>query len=177
MKNKTKFQQTAKPKSGDVIAIFETNYGEMKFVLFSDLTPETVKNFQFHAEKGNYDNSIFHRVIKNFMIQGGDFEKRNGTGGYSYKGKATSFNDEFNSNLRNIKGALSMANSGPNTNGSQFFIVQAEATPWLDAKHTVFGQMYEGFDVLDKIASVATDMMDRPVKELILETVKIEKFK
>ncbi len=168
------FMQTAAPVAGDTIAIMKTNMGEMKFILFPDKVPETVKNFEFHAEK-NYTNTIFHRIIKDFMIQGGDIEGKNGYGGYSYKGKGTSFNDEFDKDLSNIRGALSMANSGTNTNGSQFFIVEKGAT-FLDGKHAVFGQLYEGFEVLDKIAAVKTDYNDKPLEDVVIESVSISKY-
>ncbi|OGJ44226.1 hypothetical protein A2272_06380 [Candidatus Peregrinibacteria bacterium RIFOXYA12_FULL_33_12] len=167
--------QTNCPKIVDTIAIIRTNYGQMSFKLFASLTPETVKNFQFHADKGNYNQTVFHRVIKNFMIQGGDIEHKNGYGGYSYKGPNTSFNDEFNPDLRNIRGALAMANSGQNTNGSQFFIVQKNAL-YLNGKHSVFGQLYEGEKVLDAIANLPTDEMDKPLKDVIIEKIEVKKF-
>src|SRR3989339_733710 len=147
--NNNNIMQTNCPKSGDLIAIMNTNYGEIRLKLFPQLAPSAVKNFKYHADKGNYNNNIFHRVIKNFMIQGGDFEFKDGRGGYSYKGPGTSFNDEIDENLKHIKGALSMANRGPNTNGSQFFIVQAPEVSYLDGKYTIFGQLYEGTAVLD----------------------------
>jgi len=167
------FMQTAVPAAGETIAVITTNHGVMKVRLFSNHTPETVKNFTELAQAQKYDGTIFHRVIKDFMIQGGDFENRNGTGGHSYKGPGTMFEDEFHPELSNIRGALSMANRGPATNGSQFFIVHAPETSWLDGKHSVFGHVYEGLEVLDAIANVQTGMMDVPVEEVILETVEI----
>lgn len=168
--------QSSKPKTGDTIAVIESNKGTMKAVLFEKKVPETVKNFKFHADKGNYDNTIFHRVIEDFMVQGGDFQNKNGTGGYSYKGPGTSFNDEFDPDLKNIKGALSMANRGANTNGSQFFIVHAKSTPWLDGKHAVFGQLYEGFDVLDEIATSEVGPMDNPLVPIVVTKITVEKY-
>ena len=147
-------QQDAANYAGPV-ATFKTNQGDIKVKLFADIAPKTVENFTTHAKNGYYDNGIFHRVIRDFMIQGGDPEGT-GMGGESIWGG--SFEDEFSDKLLNVRGALSMANAGPNTNGSQFFIVQADETPWLNGKHTVFGQVIEGMDVVDKIAGVAVDM-------------------
>lgn len=168
-----KFMQTALPENGEKIAVITTNFGKMEARLFPDKTPETVKNFTELAASGKYNGTIFHRVIKDFMIQGGDFENANGTGGHSYKGPGTSIQDEFDPDLKNIRGALSMANRGPNTGGSQFFIVHAQATSWLDGKHAVFGQVYEGLDILDKIAMVETNMWDVPVNEVVIEKIEI----
>ena len=151
-------------------AVFKTNLGDITIKLFADITPKTVENFISHAQNGYYDNSIFHRVIKDFMIQGGDPDGT-GMGGESIWGG--SFQDEFSDKLINIRGALSMANAGPNTNGSQFFIVQTEETPWLNGKHTVFGQVISGMDIVDKIAGVAVDMYDKPKKEVKIETIEI----
>jgi peptidyl-prolyl cis-trans isomerase B (cyclophilin B) len=171
-----KFMQTAMPSGGDMIAVLTTNHGVMKAVLFESHTPETVKNFTELAKADKYDGTVFHRVIKNFMIQGGDFENRNGTGGHSYKGPGTMFEDEFHPDLSNIRGALSMANRGPKTNGSQFFIVHAEETSWLDGKHSVFGQVFEGLEVLETIANAETGFGDKPVKDIVLEDVEILVF-
>lgn len=154
--------QTLPPQKGDSIITLETTYGVIKFKLFPELTPETAKNFIELSKKGFYDGLLFHRVIKDFMIQGGD-PLGNGTGGETYKGPGTVLPDEI-SLLRHIRGALSMANRGPNTGTSQFFIVQAAAgTPWLDSKHTVFGQVFEGMDIIDAIANTAVGASDRPV--------------
>ena len=166
-----------KPEEGDTIAIMTTNYGEIKILLYTDKVPETAKNFIELAKSGKYDNSIFHRVIKDFMIQGGDFERRNGTGGYSYKGPGTSLEDEFGKGLTHLKGAVSMANAGPDTGGSQFFIVQAkEGTPFLDGKHAVFGYVIDGIDVVDEIADLKTDGNDKPLKDVIIEEIEIAEF-
>jgi|GEM_PF-1201025 len=168
-----------KPESGDTIATIETNYGDLHALLYTKETPETTKNFIELAKSGKYDNTIFHRVIDCFMIQGGDFEKRNGTGGYTYKGPGTKMNDEFkgNENLKNVRGALSMANSGPNTNGSQFFVVQADyGTPWLDGKHTVFGFVYDGMGTVDKIAKVKKGDNDKPVDDVVVQKVTISQY-
>lgn len=161
-------------QKGGHAAKIVTNYGTIHVKLYADLVPETVKNFEELAKAGKYDGTAFHRVIKDFMIQGGDFENRDGTGGYSYKGPGTVIRDEFNSKLKNIKGALSMANRGPDTGTSQFFIVQAkDGTPWLDGKHAVFGQVYEGLSIVDEIASVKTGPMDKPLDDVVIEKIEI----
>jgi cyclophilin family peptidyl-prolyl cis-trans isomerase len=139
-----------------------TNHGDIVFELFDEDAPETVANFRRLAEKGFYDGLIFHRVIPDFMIQGGCPEGT-GTGGPGY-----TFKDEINDH-KVVKGALAMANAGPNTNGSQFFIVTTEAAPWLDGKHTVFGEVGEGMDVVDKIGTLPTDARDRPTQEARIE--------
>ncbi|QKS71320.1 peptidylprolyl isomerase [Paenalkalicoccus suaedae] len=177
-------------------AIITTNYGEIRIKLFPDVAPLAVENFLTHAEEGYYDGLIFHRVIENFMIQGGD-PTGSGMGGESVFGE--SFEDEFDPSLAHFKGALSMANSGPNTNGSQFFIVQAGpdavsaemfegsgfpqstvdiyleqgGTPHLDFGHTVFGHVIEGMDVVDDIAAVETGAADLPEEEVIIETIEV----
>lgn len=177
------------------VAIFKTNKGDIRIKLFSDIAPKTVENFITHAKNGYYNNGIFHRVISDFMIQGGDPEGT-GMGGESIWGG--SFEDEFSDRLFNTYGALSMANAGPNTNGSQFFIVQASnfpsqmvsalrdlpaevadfyrqkgGTPWLDGKHTVFGQVIEGLNILDEIAKVKVDMADKPRVDVVINTIEI----
>jgi len=162
--------QTRAPAAGDTIAKIMTNHGDIWLRLFPEQTPKTVENFTGLAERGYYDGLIFHRVIPDFMIQGGD-PTGTGTGGTSIWG--TDFADEPNSDLSNIHGALSMANRGPATNGSQFFIVQAEATPWLDGKHTVFGQVFHGFSALDAIAAVPRGPADKPVKDILMTTINI----
>jgi peptidyl-prolyl cis-trans isomerase B (cyclophilin B) len=170
---KSDFSQTALPQAGEQIAVMETSKGTIKIRLFPDLAPKTVENFKGLITKGYYNGLIFHRVIPSFMIQGGD-PKGNGTGGESLWGGK--FNDEFNPNLKNIKGALSMANSGPNTNGSQFFIVQAKETPWLDGRHSVFGQVFEGMDVVDAIANTERDARDKPLKDVVMKKVSLETY-
>lgn len=167
-----KFDQTAMPASGDTIATITTNMGTIKIKFFSDLTPETVKNFTTLAQEGFYDGLIFHRVIEGFMIQGGD-PNGNGTGGYSYKGEGTTLDDEIAPELSHIKGAVSMANRGePNTGGSQFFIVQKDST-YLDGGYSIFAQVYEGIDVVDAIAAVEVDGNDKPVTDVVIESIKI----
>ena len=196
------FNQLDKPQAGEQIAIMKTNYGVIKIRLFSELAPKSVENFTTHAKDGYYNGLIFHRVINDFMIQGGDPEG-NGTGGESIWGD--SFEDEFSTSLHNLRGALSMANAGPNTNGSQFFIVQAKSvsddmldqlrmadekyfptecieayesmggTPWLDYHHSVFGQVYEGMDVVDAIAGVKVDFFqNKPLNDVVIESIEIE---
>ena len=162
--------------SGNPVAKIKTNYGTIAVVLYADKAPETVKNFVTLAKEGKYDETIFHRIIEGFMIQGGDFEKGDGTGGYSYKGPGTTLDDEVNPELKHVKGALSMAKTAaPNTAGSQFFIVQAEeGTPHLDGVHTVFGMTIDGLDVVDKIAGVEIGMFDAPAKEVVIESITIE---
>lgn len=181
-------------------AVIKTNRGDMTFVLFPEVAPKAVENFTTHAKNGYYNGIIFHRVIKDFMIQGGD-PTGTGMGGESIWGK--SFEDEFSLDARNYYGALSMANAGPGTNGSQFFIVQAKTcpsqmlmqmedlkdqgfpqecidnykavggTPWLDFHHTVFGQIIEGTDTLEDIAAVRTGMQDKPIYDVVIEGIDI----
>lgn len=179
-----------------VQATIKTNQGDIKLQLFPDQAPKTVKNFVELAKQGYYKGVIFHRVIPDFMIQEGD-PTGTGAGGESIYGQA--FEDEFSEELFNFKGALSMANAGPNTNGSQFFIVTNEnvpadmvgqmkaagypdeviaryqegGTPWLDFHHTVFGQVIEGMDVAQKISQVKRDFRDRPEEDVVIEDVEI----
>jgi peptidyl-prolyl cis-trans isomerase B (cyclophilin B) len=139
-----------------------TNHGDIVLELFDEDAPKTVDNFRKLAEDGFYDGLIFHRVIPDFMIQGG-CPQGTGTGGPGY-----TFKDEINEH-KVVKGALAMANAGPNTNGSQFFIVTTESAPWLDGKHTVFGEVAEGMDVVDTIGTLPTDARDRPTQEARIE--------
>ena len=189
------------PKSGDTIVIMHTNFGDVKFLMFPEVAPKTVENFVTHAKESYYDGLIFHRVIDGFMIQGGD-PTGTGRGGESIWGDA--FEDEFSPEAHNFRGALSMANAGPDTNGSQFFIVQAGpvdermfpmlarqygvklddetkakyaelgGTPWLDNHHTVFGQVIEGMDVVDTIASQPVGYQDKPVNDIVIEKMTVE---
>ena len=183
-------------KKGDVIATIKTNFGSIRVKMLPEAAPKAVENFLTHARNGYYNGIIFHRVINDFMIQGGD-PTGTGMGGESIWGDP--FEDEFTPDARNFRGALSMANAGPGTNGSQFFIVQAgpetidarmfpmlkrqgkefseEAvakytevggTPWPDGAHTVFGQVIEGMDVVDKIAAVRVDRSSRPYDEVTI---------
>jgi len=158
----------------ETYAVFDTSEGKFKAKLYADKTPRTVENFVDLAEgkktgKPFYDGTVFHRVIPDFMIQGGCPEGT-GRGGPGYQ-----FADEFDPSLRHSKpGLLSMANRGPNTNGSQFFVTVA-ATPWLDNKHSIFGEVVEGYDVVEKISNIERNAQDRPVKEVKLNSVKIER--
>ena len=191
--------QLSAPQKGDTLAVMHTNMGDIKIKLFPEKAPKTVENFVTHSKNGYYNGLKFHRVINDFMIQGGD-PRGNGTGGESIWGG--SFSDEFDPELHNLRGALSMANSGPDTNGSQFFIVQARevpsnmleqmrdledngfpaditaayealgGTPWLDFRHTVFGQVTEGMDVVDAIAAVET-INDVPRSDVIIESIEV----
>ncbi|MCW2925079.1 MAG: peptidylprolyl isomerase [Thermoleophilia bacterium] len=147
-------------------AVMSTSEGDITFDLFPDDAPETVENFTKLANDGFYDGLTFHRIIKDFMIQGGCPEGT-GRGGPGY-----TFKDEFNDH-KVVRGALAMANAGPNTNGSQFFIVTADAASWLDGKHTVFGQVAEGMDVVVKLEALETDGMDRPVDGALIEKLSI----
>ncbi|MBQ1451828.1 MAG: peptidylprolyl isomerase [Clostridia bacterium] len=194
------FDQTLAPKEGELKAIINTNMGTVKVRLFPEYAPKAVENFTTLAKNGYYDGTIFHRVIKDFMIQGGD-PTGTGRGGESIWGDK--FEDEFTSELHNYRGALSMANAGPCTNGSQFFIVQlcdcdysmlqqmkalpnefpAECvekyeqlggTPWLDYHHTVFGHVYEGMDVVDAIAGVEVGFADKPKNDVKILSIDIE---
>lgn len=148
-------------------AILKTNLGEMTIELYADKAPKTVENFVKLAQKGFYNNTIFHRVIPDFMIQGGDPEGT-GRGGPGYQ-----FADEFHPELRhNAPGILSMANAGPNTNGSQFFITEIP-TPFLDNRHAVFGRVIENFELVPKIARVKRDRQDRPLEDIVIQEVII----
>jgi cyclophilin family peptidyl-prolyl cis-trans isomerase len=147
-------------------ATLNTSKGPIAVELFDDDAPKTVENFRSLAGKGFYEGVIFHRVIPDFMIQGGD-PTGTGSGGPGY-----TFEDEFNER-KVVRGALAMANAGPNTNGSQFFIVTADACPWLDGKHTVFGQVTDGMDVVDTISAVDTGPGDRPRDDVKIESVDL----
>ena len=148
-------------------AIIRTNHGPIHLELYPDDAPKTVNNFVKLADDGFYDRVIFHRVIPDFMIQGGD-PTGTGSGGPGY-----TFEDEFNDH-KVERGALAMANAGPNTNGSQFFIVTTEAAPWLDGKHTVFGRVTAGMDVVDRISELPRDARDKPREPATIERVDIE---
>jgi cyclophilin family peptidyl-prolyl cis-trans isomerase len=147
-------------------ATLHTSQGAIAVDLFGDDAPKTVENFETLAGKGFYEGVVFHRVIQDFMIQGGD-PTGTGSGGPGY-----TFEDEPNER-RVVRGALAMANAGPNTNGSQFFIVTAEACPWLDGKHTVFGQVVSGMDVVDQISAIETDASDRPKQPVTIQRVEL----
>ena len=199
--------QLAKPVAGETVAVMHTNMGDISIRLFPDHAPKAVENFVTHAQNGYYDGIVFHRVINNFMIQGGD-PTATGCGGESIWGH--NFKDEFTPELHNLRGALSMANAGPGTNGSQFFIVQAKqvhpqllgqmaelrdyfpeeaenayrevgGTPHLDYHHTVFGQVFEGMDVVDAIAAV--EVVDpansnyKPKEDVKITSIEITTFK
>jgi peptidyl-prolyl cis-trans isomerase B (cyclophilin B) len=144
-----------------------TNQGTIAIELFDDDAPETVANFRKLAGEKFYDGVIFHRVIPDFMIQGG-CPQGTGTGGPGY-----TFKDEFNQH-KIVRGALAMANAGPNTNGSQFFIVTTDAAPWLDGKHTVFGQVTAGMDAVDAIEKLQTDGRDRPLEPAVIESIELD---
>ncbi len=188
-------------KQGDLLAVIHTNMGDISVKLFPDFAPKAVENFTTHAKNGYYNGIIFHRVIKDFMIQGGD-PTGTGMGGESIWGR--SFEDEFCPELHNLCGALSMANAGPSTNGSQFFIVQASSvpsnmlsqmadledrgfpkdiakayaelggTPWLDFRHTVFGQVYDGMDTVNIIANTPVGAQDKPLEDVVITGINIK---
>src|SRR5213083_3713610 len=147
-------------------ATLHTNKGAIAIELFDEDAPKTVANFRKLASDGFYDGLTFHRVIRDFMIQGGCPEGT-GTGGPGY-----TFEDEINEH-KVVRGALAMANAGPNTNGSQFFVVTAEATPWLDGKHTVFGRVTSGMDIVDEISRAETDAGDKPREAVVIERVEL----
>jgi peptidyl-prolyl cis-trans isomerase B (cyclophilin B) len=147
-------------------ATMRTTKGTIELDLFDDAAPTTVGNFVKLSRDGFYDGVVFHRVIEDFMIQGGD-PTGTGSGGPGYQ-----FGDEINPNLVE-RGALAMANAGPNTNGSQFFIVTADACPWLDGKHTVFGRVTSGMDVVDEISRLPKDSRDRPLDDVRIESLEI----
>ena len=145
-------------------ATMTTNHGDITFELYDEDAPKTVDNFRTLAGKGFYDGLAFHRIIRDFMIQGG-CPQGTGTGGPGY-----TFEDEINDH-KVVRGALAMANAGPNTNGSQFFIVTTDAAPWLDGKHTVFGRVVSGMEVVDQLEGLPTDARDRPRESAVIETV------
>jgi cyclophilin family peptidyl-prolyl cis-trans isomerase len=147
-------------------ATMHTNHGAIELELFDEDAPKTVENFRKLAGDGFYDGVIFHRVIKDFMIQGGD-PTGTGTGGPGY-----TFEDEFNEH-KVERGALAMANAGPNTNGSQFFIVSTDEAAWLDGKHTVFGRVTGGMDAVDSIEGTETDAADKPSADAVIERVEL----
>jgi peptidyl-prolyl cis-trans isomerase B (cyclophilin B) len=148
-------------------ATMHTNHGQIELELFDEDAPKTVENFKKLSRDGFYDGLIFHRVIPDFMIQGG-CPQGTGTGGPGY-----TFEDEFNQH-KIVRGALAMANAGPNTNGSQFFIVTTEAAPWLDGKHTVFGEITSGMEAVDSIEGADTDARDKPVSDAVIERVELK---
>ncbi|NCN53052.1 peptidylprolyl isomerase [Candidatus Wolfebacteria bacterium] len=156
------------------VVTLKTNLGDIKLELYKIDAPKTVANFLTLAQSGFYTNTKFHRVIPNFMIQGGDPNSKDddwsndGFGGPGYK-----FEDEINRH-RIVRSVLAMANSGPNTNGSQFFIVTIESAPWLDGNHTVFGKVVEGMDIVDKIESLPTDENDHPTEDATILSIKVE---
>ena len=194
-------KQIREIQQSDTVAVMKTTMGEIKILLFPDAAPKAVENFTTHAKNGYYNGIIFHRVIPDFMAQAGD-PTGTGRGGESIWGR--SFEDEFNVDYHNIRGALSMANAGPGTNGSQFFIVQAKevddglisqmeqlsdrgfptecvedykalgGTPWLDFKHTVFGQVVDGMDVVDAIVNVKTGYGDKPLEDVVILGIEVE---
>ena len=147
-------------------ATLHTNHGPIRVELFDGDAPKTVENFRKLASDGFYDGLVFHRVIRDFMIQGG-CPQGTGTGGPGY-----TFEDEINDH-KIVRGALAMANAGPNTNGSQFFIVTTDAAPWLDGKHTVFGQVADGMDAVDAIEAQPTGAGDRPAQDVVIERVEL----
>jgi len=145
------------------IVTLETNLGDIKIQLYPEEAPALTQNFVELARAGKYDMTIFHRVIKGFMIQGGDFENANGTGGTSWKGKLLP--DEISPNLSHVPGVVSMANRGPNTNGSQFFITTDNAQ-FLDGRHSIIGKVVEGMDTVNRISEVSTDLNDMPLQNV-----------
>ena len=193
--------QTKTLEKGEKYAVIKTNLGDISVMLFPESAPKTVENFITHAQNGYYNGVIFHRVIKDFMVQSGD-PTGTGCGGESIWGSG--FEDEIDFKLHNFYGALSMANTGrPFSNGSQFFIVQAKqvspdllrqmkqlpdmfsaeavekyerdgGTPWLDGKHTVFGQVFEGMKTVETIAASRTDMLDKPFEDVVIESIEIK---
>jgi cyclophilin family peptidyl-prolyl cis-trans isomerase len=167
------FEQTAALQDGDKVVVMKTTNGTMTIKMFTKEAPKTALNFMGLAQKGYYNGIIFHRIIKSFMIQGGD-PTGTGMGGESIYGEK--FDDEFNSDLKNIPYSLSMANSGPNTNGSQFFINHVD-NGFLNNKHAVFGQVVDGLDNVDKIIKVKTDGSDKPVKEVKMISVDVKEYK
>lgn len=179
------FKQTDKPKAGDTIAVIKTNQGTMKAIIFDKIVEASAQNFIELVRQERYTNVPFHRVIKDFMIQGGDFTNKNGTGGHSAKGAGTTIDDQYSDKLSHIYGAVAWAKtSAPKSIGSQFYIVNnKDGSHFLDHPkgggpndgYSVFGQVYEGFDVLDKISATKTGAQDKPASPMIIESITIEK--
>ena len=194
----SQFPQLNEVNEKNPLVTVHTNQGDFTLELFPEVAPKTVENFVTHAKNGYYDGVIFHRVIEDFMIQGGD-PTGTGMGGESIYGRT--FEDEFSREAFNLYGTLSMANAGPNTNGSQFFIVTAKqvpaqmlkqlkdggwpeeiveeyakvgGTPWLDHRHTVFGRVIEGMDVVLKIEGVKRNAQDRPLEDVVIESMDVK---
>ena len=194
----SRFPQLNELNTSNPLVTVHTNHGDFKLELFPEIAPKTVENFVTHAKNGYYNGVIFHRVIEDFMIQGGD-PTGTGMGGESIYGRT--FEDEFSREAFNLYGTLSMANAGPNTNGSQFFIVTAKqvpaqmlkqlkdggwpeeiveeyakvgGTPWLDHRHTVFGRVVEGMDVVLKIEGVERNAQDRPLEDVVIESMDVK---
>ena len=194
----SQFPQLNEVNENNPLVTVHTNLGDFTLELFPEVAPKTVENFVTHAKNGYYDGVIFHRVIEDFMIQGGD-PTGTGMGGESIYGRT--FEDEFSREAFNLYGTLSMANAGPNTNGSQFFIVTAKqvpaqmlkqlkdggwpeeiveeyakvgGTPWLDQRHTVFGRVVEGMDVVLKIEGVERNAQDRPLEDVVIESMDVK---
>lgn len=165
--------QKKAPVEGEEVVTLHTNYGDISFKFFPEVAPKAVYSFKALAKSGRYDGTIFHRVINNFMIQGGDYTNFNGTGGASAYGEE--FDLEVSDYLSNIEGAVAMANRGPGTNGSQFYINQVNNN-YLDGNYTVFAQVYEGMDVVNTIAKVKTDSSDKPVEDVILISAELHKY-
>jgi cyclophilin family peptidyl-prolyl cis-trans isomerase len=180
MQNQNQAAESDKSQAEDLVkeysgAILKTNLGDIEVKFYGEDSPKTVNNFLTLAKSGFYNGTRFHRVIKDFMIQGGDPNSKDddwsndGTGGPGYQ-----FADEFNAH-KLVRGSLAMANAGANTNGSQFFIVTAPATPWLDGKHTNFGEVVRGLEVIDKIAAMEVNENDHPLKDAEIESIELVK--
>jgi peptidyl-prolyl cis-trans isomerase B (cyclophilin B) len=167
--------QMAAPAAGEKIAVLETDLGTIKMKLFTQQVPEMTKNFEQLASAGKYKDVPFHRVVNNFVIQTGDFTNKNGTGGHSYKGEGTKLPDEIIPGLSHLYGTVAMANAGPDTNGSQFYIVvDRKGTAFLDGNYTIFGQVYEGMDVADQIAALEIPGTQQPNREVNLKNVTVD---
>lgn len=165
--------QHREPVKGETVATLHTNYGDISIRFFPEAAPLAVNSFIALSKNEKYNDTIFHRVINNFMIQGGDYTRFNGTGGESAYGEE--FDLEICENLSNIEGSVAMANRGPGTNGSQFYINQVDNT-YLDGRYTVFGQVFDGMDTVNDIAQAETDYNDRPVNDVVLESVEIYEY-
>lgn len=168
MKDDLQWLSTSVIGQTESTVVLETNLGDIEIQLLSSDAPSIANNFYSLAKSGYYKDTVFHRVINGFMIQGGDFENHNGTGGHAYGGGF--LDDEFSPRLSHIRGAVSMANRGANTNGSQFFIVQQDAT-FLDGKHSIFGQVVNGMETVDRIAQVKTDLNDAPLEKVVIKNI------